>query len=131
MESQCNNCGNIYNKTYIEYYKPILTQEFPVCIKCNRCLDCCQFICQCTRCLDCLQIIHWCRCDNDISRYSNPHYVQSPVLRQIHNEFMKTTNNEKMVSSLIDGFDGFQINMKNKKITECFGNMSLFDDDVQ
>lgn len=71
MDSYCRNCYYPFKKSMLEYYKPIMSQGFPICIKCLLCVDCCQDVCDCVRCQDCLEIIDICRCDNDPMQYSN------------------------------------------------------------
>ena len=54
MDSYCRNCYHPFQKSLYEYYKPIMSQGFPMCLKCNSCVDCCEYICNCMRCSDCL-----------------------------------------------------------------------------
>lgn len=58
-------------KSYIEYYKQIMTNGFPQCIKCASCVDCCEYVCICVRCDSCNEILNICSCDNELLRYSN------------------------------------------------------------
>lgn len=85
MESYCRNCHHPFHKTMLEYYKPIMSQGFPVCIRCNVCVDCCDYSCNCTRCRDCLEVIDICRCDNDPMQYSNSDNFESSF-NQMNNQ---------------------------------------------
>jgi len=76
-----------------EYYKPIMSQGFPICLKCNSCVDCCQYVCQCTRCQDCLDVIDICRCDNDPMQYSNTENTFNPPNNYQYNDLINQFNN--------------------------------------
>jgi len=76
-----------------EYYKPIMSQGFPICLKCNSCVDCCQYVCQCTRCQDCLDIIDICRCDNDPMQYSNTENAFNQPKQYQYNDLIYQFNN--------------------------------------
>lgn len=72
MQCYCRNCGYQYMKNVYEYYKPITSQGFPMCIRCNCCVDCSGYVCQCVRCEECCEVLNICRCDNEPTQYSNP-----------------------------------------------------------
>lgn len=93
MDSYCQNCYYPFKKSMYEYYKPIMSQGFPLCLKCNSCVDCCQYICQCIRCQDCLDVIDICRCDNDPMQYSNTENTFNQPNNYQFNELIYQFNN--------------------------------------
>ena len=92
MECYCRNCGYKYNKTVCDYYKPITSQGFPMCIRCSNCVDCSSFLCQCTRCCDCYEVLNVCRCDNDPTQYSNQQNAFSDKVVNNNNHQMNDLN---------------------------------------
>lgn len=76
MKSNCNRCGHTYSKDIVEYYKPIMSQGYPMCIVCYNCVDCRQYICKCSRCQDCLECDDKCSCDNDTHKNMDIPYKQ-------------------------------------------------------
>lgn len=111
MDSYCRNCTCIFTKSFIEYYKIIMSHGFPLCINCKACVDCCQYECQCVRCNECFEVIDVCRCDNDPSQYSN-----------YHNAFTSNNWNQSsdtmIFNDLINNLDGFTVNDTFNKLVQ-------------
>lgn len=115
MESYCRYCYHPYHKTLSEYYKPIMSRGFPICIKCNTCVDCCHFICRCVRCQDCYEVIDVCHCDNDPMQYSNT-----------ENAFSSDHTNHQL-NDIIYKFNNMQIR-ETPYIEEVIDDMDYMDD---
>ena len=103
MNIVCKSC-NLYLCAYpFEYFNQITAIGFPLCIRCNNCIDCGNYVCSCMRCCDCWLTMEICRCDNDPHCYVNIETVRGQEQNlQIENDLINSFNQQMYITDPID-----------------------------
>ena len=119
MNIVCKCCGIITFYPNMEYFCHIKTLGFPLCLNCNNCADCGNYICNCLRCSDCWLVLMICRCDNGPESYERfaKGREQDPQIENLIHEMQNCHLRNNQINSINNTIHtNYQINELIKQI---------------